>query len=172
MKKHPAHDLPHFSDGSMGIFFVTGTNYLHKKIIGKSHDRLDEFMVRMIDAIESVNFELHAFCVMPNHYHIIVDGTGVEILRTALGKVHGLTSRKWNLEDDQVGRKVWFRAFDRQITSNRSYYSILNYIHYNPVKACLCKRITEWSWSSAEIYIKGIGKDHATSLWKEYPPAK
>jgi hypothetical protein len=29
-----------------------------------------------------------------------------------MGKFHGRSSRQWNLEDDQVGRKVWYRSFD------------------------------------------------------------
>lgn len=169
-KKHPAHELPHFSDGQTGIFFVTGTNFEHANIIGQSEKRMDDFSQRILSIIDDANFQLHAYCVMPNHYHFLAEGHDSKILRRAMGKLHGRTSRWWNVEDGKLGRKVWFRVFDRLISTNRQYYSRLNYIHYNPVKAALCKKMTDWEWSSAESFVIEKGREKAIEIWETYPP--
>ena len=169
-KGFPAHELPHFSDGQPGIFFITGSNYLHLPIIGKSQDRMKNFTGSLISTIKQTGFDMYNYCVLPNHYHFLAYGSDVKILRTCLGKLHGSTSRQWNIEDQQIGRTVWYRVLDKIITSNRQFYSTINYIHYNPVKARLCGRITDWPWSSAFEFIEKVGKPKAIELWKRYPP--
>ena len=169
-KRYPAHELPHFSDGLSGTFFITASNFLHSAIIGKSEERIARFTENLMLEILRADFDVSAYCVLPNHYHFLAKGSDPRQLRAFLGKLHGRTSRQWNLEDQQIGRKVWYRVFDKYVTSNRQYYTTLNYIHNNPIKAGLCSNIMDWPWSSANEFIKTIGIENAVQIWKTYPP--
>ena len=86
-----------------------------------------------------------------------------------MGKLHGRTSREWNLEDETPGRKVWFHCIEKGINSNRHFYRTLNYIHHNPVKAGLCHKWIEWEASSAREYLENVGREEAMRIWREYP---
>ena len=130
---------------------------------------MSDFMEKLLLTIEEASFELDGFCVLPNHYHILAKGTEVAHLRLALGKLHGRTSRLWNLSDACTGRKVWFRSFDKLIRSTRQYYATLNYIHYNPIKHGYCQKVTDWKWSSATSFIEQVGRENASKIWKSYP---
>ena len=45
----------------------------------------------------------------------------------------------------------WQREYwDRFIRDEEHYYKAIDYIHRNPVKARLCKKLEDWRWSSAK----------------------
>ena len=171
-KKQPFHALPHFCDGCPGTYFITAANYLHHSIIGYSNKRMREFTNDVLTTVADVKFIQHAYCVLPNHYHLLVEGPDPAYLRNLLGKLHGRSSRRWNQEEDLEGRKVWYRVLDKPVTSNRQFYSILNYIHYNPVKAGLCTKATDWTYSSFRYFLESHDRERVIQLWRDYPPEK
>lgn len=170
---YPPHELPHFDNVRTSCFSITASNFRHRKILGKNSSRLDDFLKRLRQAIQDrEDVILHGWCLMLNHYHLLVSSACSKELRKVLGKLHGRTSREWNLEDNTVGRQVWFRVFDRPIYSQRQFHCTMNYIHANPVKAGLCRKIDEWPWSSGRDFLRKVGRSEAVQLWKAYPPAE
>ena len=90
-------------------------------------------------------------------------------LSLLFNRLHGATSRQWNLEDNQVGRKVWYKFNDRMIRSEGHYFTTVNYIHYNPVRHGYTKRMDDWQWSSFHWYLEEKGRDWLVEIWKKYP---
>jgi len=102
-------------------------------------------------------YELHAWCVMPNHVHVLIKP------HTSLGNIvkswKSYTGRwvlgRWDelsIDDkhDNVPKQLWQREYwDRYIRDEAHYRAVVEYIHGNPVKAGLCKTEMEWPWSSA-----------------------
>ena len=58
---------------------------------------------------------IYAWCILPNHYHILVKTDCLKDLRKEIGRFHGRSSFKWNGEDQRRGRQVWHNCFDREI---------------------------------------------------------
>ncbi len=57
------------------------------------------------------------------------------------------------------GKAFWMREYwDRYIRSSKHFETAVNYIHSNPVKAGLCRKATDWRWSSAERIGAGLEK--------------
>jgi putative transposase len=54
------------------------------------------------------------------------------------------------------------------IKSERHFWATVNYIHHNPVKHGHVDKWTDWPYSSAEAYLKSVGKEQALKNWKEY----
>ncbi len=106
---------------------------------------------------------------MPNHYHLLVYVDDFTRLSSLFQSIHGSTSRQWNLEDNIINRKIWYRYSDRAIRSERHYYTTLNYIHYNPVKHARAKSPYDWSESSVYWYLESYGRQWLRDLWVEYP---
>lgn len=110
-----------------------------------------------------------AWCVLPNHYHLLLETQDLRAVATALGRLHGRTSRAWNLEERTAGRSVFYRASDRHIRSDAHFWATLNYVHHNPVRHRYVQRWTDWPWSSASGYLQAVGREEATRIWKRHP---
>ncbi len=99
-------------------------------------------------------YHLHAWCIMPNHVHVLV-----EPLTDLASIVQGWKSytARWVLRQNKAlglnipsSDKLWMREYwDRYIRNARHYQSVTDYIHQNPVKAGLCHTAEAWRWSSA-----------------------
>jgi len=98
-------------------------------------------------------YRLIAWCIMPNHVHVSME------TKAALSKIlqswKSYTGR-WALEKNAElglgvpGDAFWMREYwDRYIRDGAHFDSVLHYIEQNPVAAGLCKRPTDWPWSSA-----------------------
>lgn len=168
-RKLPWHSPPHLEFEGVVSFIITAACYEHAHIIGKNPKRMADFEREILDACQKIEAKIFAWCVLPNHYHILVRTGNIKLLRGELGRVHGRTSRFWNQEDNQQGRKVRFNFFDRNMKSRRHFFASLNYIHNNPVFHGYCQKWQDWAFSSAESFLEKAGLEKASQIWKDYP---
>jgi len=162
----PWHSPPHF-DGD-GLYHLSAANYEHKNIIGKDIWRLNNFSELLLDFLPALG-TLKAWCVLPNHYHLLMRIEDLKNAAKELGKLHGKISFDWNKEDNLQGRKCWYRVADRKIRNADHYYATLNYIHNNPVKHGYVNKWDEWSYSSAKQFLEEAGREQALRIWRQYP---
>jgi len=165
----PWHRPPHRDIVGPATFIITAACYEHQHVIDKSPDRMAEFEVSLVNACETAAANVYAWCVLPNHYHLLTQTDDIKLLRKELGKVHGRTARMWNQDDEQPGRKVWFNFFDRDMKSDRHYWASLNYVHNNAVHHGYVEKWQDWPYSSVHQYLEEIGHDEARKIWLEYP---
>jgi putative transposase len=123
----------------------------------------------LLSACDSQTTAIYAWCILPNHYHLLVKTGAINALRKEIGLLHGRTSFRWNGEDARRGRKVWFNCFDREIKSHRHFWASVNYIHHNPVKHGYVDKWQDWPWSSAHDFLARVGREAAEKIWREYP---
>ncbi len=93
-------------------------------------------------------YEIHAWCVMPNHVHALIKTTEFS-LSSIIRSWKSYTANKIN---KTIGKQqnIWQREyFDRYIRDDKHFIDTINYIEDNPVKAGLVKQKDEWEWSSA-----------------------
>ena len=107
--KRPWHRPPHFQQGDIH-YHIAAACYEHQPYIGHAPDRMADFSQRLLEAL---SIAPAAWCVLPNHYHILIRCPDIGQTIHELGKLHGRTSFLWNAEDGQRGRKVWHSASDR-----------------------------------------------------------
>ncbi|MCB1185858.1 transposase [bacterium] len=106
-----------------------------------------------LQRFENEKYELHAWVIMPNHIHCIVQLDRGYRLHDI---VKGWKSRIACRANPVLGRtgKFWQADFfDRFIRDPQHLGNASEYIHYNPVAARLCKRIEDWQWSSIHKYM-------------------
>ncbi len=168
-RKFPWHRPPHFDYVGPVTFLISAACFEHNHIVGKNSSRMNEFESELLQACSEANSSIFAWCILTNHYHLLTRTDDIRLLRKNIGQVHGRTSRRWNLEDNTPGRKVWFNYFDRHMQSDRHYWATLNYIHHNPVHHGYVARWQDWPHSSVHNYLAEVGRDEATRIWKEYP---
>jgi putative transposase len=164
------HSLPHLKYEGDVRFIVTAACFEHQHIVGKSPERMAECESRLIETCQEFKVKLFAWCVLPNHYHLLIQTDDVRKFQIeGLGKFHGSSSFRWNGEDGTRGRKVWYESFERPMKSDRHFWASLNYVHHNAVKHRYVTRWQDWAYSSAQNYLNNVGKAKAAEIWREYP---
>jgi putative transposase len=166
---YPWHSPPHRPNFGQLQFHVTAACFEHRHYIGHSAERMDGFARDLLEVFASHANQTFAWSVLPNHYHALVEAPDILGLLRELGQLHGRTSHAWNGAENSRGRKVFFRAVERAMRSDRHYWATLNYVHHNPVHHGYVERWTDWPWSSAEEYLSQTGADEAKRIWQEYP---
>lgn len=99
-------------------------------------------------------YDLHAWCIMPNHVHILMQPTNGFTMSTSIASWKKYTGRRisaWRQKHRGIPPgPVWHRDFfDRFIRDEGHYRNVVRYIHENPVKARLVRMAEDWEWSSA-----------------------
>ena len=165
----PWHTPPHLEFVGFVTFIITAACYEHAHIIGKSAERMAECEKEILEICKKSESKLFAWCILPNHYHILVRTDNIKNLRKEIRRFHGRSSRFWNKEDDAQGRQVWFNFFDREMKSNRHFWASVNYINHNAVKHGYVRKWQDWAFSSASDFIEKYGKEKTLEIWREYP---
>jgi REP element-mobilizing transposase RayT len=101
-------------------------------------------------------YRLSAWVVMPNHVHLLAAPSCGKSLSSIMHSIKSYTSQEANKVLRRIGQ-FWFEDyFDRYIRNALHYNNALVYIESNPVKAGLCKRASDWRFSSALRYAAKI----------------
>lgn len=130
---------------------------------------MDDFTADLLQALERSTVSVVAWCVLPNHYHALVEAPFIAKVLLELGRLHGRLSRQWNQEEGTQARKNFHRAMERTIRSQGHHLATLNYVHHNPVRHGYVEKWTDWPWSSAHAFLERVGREAAESIWREYP---
>ena len=165
----PKHSPPHFDFEGPTRYLITAACYDHKPIPGTSRSRMSECEIGLLAACEKFAESVYAWCLLTNHYHVLLKTDQIKLLRNELGLFHGRSSHKWNAEDGTRGRQVWHNCFERRISSERHYFASLNYVLNNAVHHKYVERWQEWPWSNAAEYLETVGEEAALATWREYP---
>ncbi len=104
------------------------------------------------DTVAALGLEVHAFALLPNHYHLLVRSVRGNLSR-AMRHLNRGYSRAINRERGWDGPLLRDRFRSQLITDEKYLREVLLYIHLNPVRAHLVKRPDDPWWSSHCAYI-------------------
>lgn len=166
---YPWHSPPHRAGSGSQHFHVTAVCFEHQPHIGHSPTRLDTFTRDLLGVFTACDSRVFAWCILPNHYHVLIGTTNILTLLHKLGRFHGRTSHTWNGEENTRGRQVFFQAAERAMRSKRHFWATLNYVHHNPVHHGYVEQWTDWPWSSATEFLNQTDPQEAKRIWREYP---
>ncbi len=93
-------------------------------------------------------FKLHSFCLMPNHFHLLIEQTGDVSISKLISQICTSYAMYVNKKYKRVGH-VFQDAFKAVLVEDNSQLMWLSsYIHMNPVKDGLVRHPKEHIWSS------------------------
>jgi len=95
-----------------------------------------------------------AYCLMPNHVHLIMVPQQPDGLRCAIGEAHRRFTRRINFREGWRGH-LWQERFHSFVLDQSYLLAAARYIENNPVRARLCAHAEDWPWSSARAHLKG-----------------
>jgi REP element-mobilizing transposase RayT len=114
------------------------------------------FLSLLSDATERFNAEWHAYCLMGNHYHLLIRTPDANLQRI-MRHVNGVYTQYYNRTQRRDG--ALFRGrYKAILVDAQAYWTQLSrYIHRNPLEAGLVNQLARYPWSSYPAYI-GLDK--------------
>lgn len=127
-----------------GVYHVTGRGVARCRIF---HDRLDFglFVCLLRDAAARFRWRVHAWCLLPNHYHLVVESPQPE-LSDGMHRVNGRYAQGYNHRYARVGHLFQERFGARPIESEDHLAAACAYVVDNPRRAGLVEREELWPW--------------------------
>lgn len=131
------------------VYFVTAGT-LHKERLFTDKVRLHLLERKLMELASLYHWQLEAWAVFANHYHLVARGFPDSAnLGKLLKHLHSDTARELNRLDHKEGRKVWHNFRDTKLTFEKSYLARLNYVHQNAVHHKLVPAANQYPWCSA-----------------------
>ncbi|PCI10747.1 MAG: transposase [Thiotrichales bacterium] len=111
-----------------------------------------------------------AYCLMPNHVHLILVPKDENGLHQAIGEAHRRYTRHINFREGWRGY-LWQGRFSSFPMDEDYLWAAVRYVELNPVRAGLCSYPEEWRWSSARAHVEGAndGLVNAAVLLDQQP---
>ncbi|HVQ07832.1 MAG TPA: transposase [Allosphingosinicella sp.] len=103
-----------------------------------------------------------AWCLMPNHVHLVLVPAREDGLRAVLAPVHRRYTWEINQREGWRGH-LWQSRFASFPMDDAHVHACLRYVELNPVRAGLVARAEAWPWSSARAHL-GVAADGLTAL--------
>jgi putative transposase len=99
--------------------------------------------------------EVWAYCLMPNHVHLILIPTRADGLGLAVGEAHRRYTNFINARGRWTGHLFQSR-FASVAMDEAHLMAAVCYVNLNPVRARLVSRAEDWPWSSARAHLAGV----------------
>lgn len=98
--------------------------------------------------------EVWAYCLMPNHIHLVLTPQGEDGLRATLAEAHRRYTNFINERHGWTGH-LWQGRFGSVPMDEDHLAGAVRYVSLNPVRAGLVARAEEWEWSSVRAHLAG-----------------
>lgn len=155
-----ARSLRNWHEG--GFYHVVNRGVNHTKIFLDTAD-FQHFMYKLGVALKKFDFKLHSFCLMDNHYHMIIE-TGTDPLWAIMKFIDQSHAMYFNHRYHRDGPLFRGRYTSRYIADDNYFLQASRYISLNPFKAGMINAPADYEWSS---YRTLIGLSHSPLIERE-----
>ena len=121
------------------------------------------------EAVEMFDMRLLSYCIMPNHWHLVLYPKNDGDLAKFMGWLSNTHTRRWHLEKRTVGEGHLYQGrYKSFICQNDNHFIILvQYVERNSLKAKLVDKAENWKWSSVWRRVNGNNKQK--NLLSDWP---
>ena len=130
-----------------GAFHVCTRGVDGTPIYRDDHDRLF-FLALFGDVVRPNEWIVHTFCLMTNHYHLVVESLRDE-LSAGLHRLNGVYAQRFNGRHLRTGHLFGDRFWSGLIEDDEELEETCAYVLANPVRAGLCDEPADWPWSGS-----------------------
>lgn len=111
------------------------------------------FLTLLTKVVERYGCKLHAYCLMTNHYHMLIE-TDQEPIWKLMKCLSQQYARFYNSEHGYVGHLFEGRYVSVIVKNDTYFMQVSRYIHLNPVKARMVSNPEEYLWSSYRTILR------------------
>ena len=168
-------NYPIFKDLKNSERFIKVLDYYNNQSIDWSLSRYliinkEDFLPKLLTEKNGALLKFLAYCIMPDHYHILVKVLKDNILSKYINNVENSFTRFFNIKFKRKG-PLWESRFKAVLirTSNQLIH-VTRYIHLNPTSSSLVDSPKDWIFSSFNDYLdKDILKNYLKEISIDEP---
>ena len=138
-----------------GLYHITSRGDRREDIYLDDSDRI-QWLELFSQVCQRYNWRCHAYCLMSNHYHLIIE-TIEGNLSKGMRQLNGVYTQYFNRTHQRVGHVFQGRYKGILVEKDSYLLELSRYVVLNPVRARMVKDIGHWPWSS---YQAMIGEQH------------
>lgn len=128
------------------LYHLTARGNARAPIYQDDHDRR-EFLDLLGSVCDRWNWRVHAYCLMGNHYHLVVE-TPEPTLSRGMRQLNGVYTQAFNRRHRKVGHLFQGRYTAILADKDKYLLELARYVVLNPVRAAMVKSAGQWPWSS------------------------
>ncbi|HDR46573.1 MAG TPA: transposase [Geoalkalibacter subterraneus] len=115
-------------------------------------DDFEAFLKIVRESAERWNFNVAAYCLMYNHYHLLLQTPEGNLAR-CMRHINGVYTQRFNRTHQQDGQLFRGRYKAVLVEDDSHLLEVMRYIHRNPLSADLVQHLDEYPWSSHAGYL-------------------
>ena len=128
----------------------------------------EAFETVLAEAVERTQTRLLAYCLMPNHWNLLVWPQRQGELSQFVGWLTLTHTQRWHAHRKSIGTghvyQGRFKSFPVQ--EDEHFYTVARYVERNAQRAKLVRRAEEWRWGSLHRWLRGSAEDkQLLSAW-------
>lgn len=113
-------------------------------------------------AADKAGSDIWAYCLMPNHVHLIIVPHDTDGLRATMGEAHRQYTGHINARKKWTGH-LWQGRYGSVAMDEAHTWAAIRYLALNPVSAKLVAQAEDWRWSSAGACLGASGQHQGTA---------
>ena len=133
-----------------GIYHIMIRGANRQVIFHDEEDKL-RFLQILAKYKTKVEMNIYGWCLMDNHVHLLLC-QGKEEISITMKRIGVSFVWYYNQKYKTTGHLFQDRFLSEKIETDEYLLTVLRYIHQNPIKANMVKRVNEWKWSSCLGY--------------------
>lgn len=133
------------------VYHVTSRGDRREPIYRDDLDRAAQLNV-IAEALERFDARLLAYCLMGNHYHLVLQTRRANLSRL-MRHINGVYTQAFNRRHGLVGHLFQGRFKAILVDQDNYLVALCRYVERNPVAAGLVERAQDWAWSSCRAHL-------------------
>ena len=109
--------------------------------VGREH-----FIKILGDVCQRYNWVCHAYCLMSNHYHLLIETPDANLSK-GMRQLNGVYSQAYNRANDRVEHVFQDRYKTIMVEKQAYLLELARYVVLNPVRARMVRSVNQWRWS-------------------------
>lgn len=138
-------------------YHITSRGNARQRIFLDARD-YSTFLEILCSVVKKLNWILHVYCLMSNHYHLLLE-TPEGNLSRGMRQLNGIYTQQFNRRHNRIGHVLQGRYKAILVDKDNYLLELCRYVVLNPVRAGVVRSPKEWQWSSygsTTGYRKGI----------------
>ena len=138
-----------------GIYHVMLRGINQQQIFEDGEDY--EKFLQVLEFCKAISeFELFAYCLMGNHIHLLIQEKK-EPIEQIMKRITTRFVYWYNIKYQRIGHLFQDRFKSEPVEDDRYLLTVIRYIHQNPIKAGICKKVQDYPYSSYSGYFGDAG---------------
>ncbi|MDQ6975865.1 MAG: transposase, partial [Mariprofundaceae bacterium] len=155
------------------VYHVTSRGNARSDIYLDDEDRA-LFLDVLQYVVERFGWKCHAYCLMSNHYHLMIE-TPQPNLSRGMSQLNGMFTQRFNRKHAHVGHVLQGRFKSIIVDKDAYLLELSRYIVRNPIAANMVKNMRDWTWSSylaTRGFVPAPGFLHVDWLLSQFSDSK